>query len=138
MQIYRQNSAARVLGAASRCVTQIKQESNNADDAVRRCSWCQILEELQTQRLTDRNPGGQSDPVALSVGADQLLPHEEDRCDIQGICHKLVNDHKDDGHIPSCIHRYHTIHITCKGNSSTSETVGSNQVPQRHESQHGQ
>lgn len=54
------------------------------------------LEELQTQRLTDRNPGGQSDPVALGVGADQLLPHEEDRSDIQSICHKLVDDHEDD------------------------------------------
>lgn len=70
--------------------------------------------ELQTQKLTDRNPGGQSDPVALGVRANQLLPHEEDRSDIQGICYKLVDDHEDDGHIPGCIYRHHTIHITCK------------------------
>lgn len=51
--------------------------------------------------------------------ANQLLPHEEDRCHIQGIGHKLVDDHKNDGDIPCSTDRYHTIHITCKSGYQT-------------------
>ena len=77
---------------------------------------------------TDREPGGQSDVQGLVVRSDQLLPHEEDWGDIQGIGHALMDDHEDDGGIPPAIHRHCSIYVTCTHAATVHSTLAASDM----------
>lgn len=66
-------------------------------------------------QLTDREAGGEADPVGLVMGPDQLLPHVVHRHDEHGVGKALVDDHQHNGHRPHCCLGQAIIHITCTG-----------------------